>query len=299
MSAVEIRGLTKRFRTRTAVDDLTFDVARGAVTGFLGPNGAGKSTTLRMLLGLTRPTAGRATVLGAAYPELDAPARRVGAVLETDSLHPGRRGRDHLRIVARAAGLPPARVDEVLAVVGLTADAGRRVRTYSLGMRQRLGLATALLGDPEVLILDEPTNGLDPVGVRWLRDFLRARAATGRTVLLSSHLLSEVALTADHVVIISQGRLVAQDEVAALTGSEEVRVHSPHADRLLELLHLEGIDARALADGAVLATGTAPRSVGDVAARHGVVVEELRSTRRSLEDVYLELTAASAAGGSR
>jgi ABC-2 type transport system ATP-binding protein len=250
MSAIQVRGLTKRFPGAEAVSDLTFDAAPGTVTGFLGPNGAGKSTTLRMLLGLIEPTSGTATVLGRPYRELAAPSQQVGAVLEADGFHGGRTGRNHLRVVALAAALPERRVDEVLQLVGLT-DAGRkRVQAYSLGMRQRLALATALLGDPEVLILDEPSNGLDPEGIRWLRDFLRARAAEGRTVLVSSHVLTEIAQTVDHVVIVHRGRLVAEGGVQDLVGSDGgVRVHTPQADRLLDLVRGEGLAAELLGTG--------------------------------------------------
>jgi ABC-2 type transport system ATP-binding protein len=217
---VSALGLTKRFGALTAVSDLTFELAAGSVTGFLGPNGAGKTTTLRMLLGLAAPTRGRALVFGRAYAELERPATRVGAVLEAADLHPGRSGRDHLRVLAAAAGVPRGRVEEVLALVDLAGAADRRVLGWSLGMRQRLGLAAALLGDPELLILDEPANGLDPQGVRWLRDFVRAFAAGGRTVLISSHHLAEVAQMADHAVIIDRGRLVAAAPLDELTPAE-------------------------------------------------------------------------------
>jgi ABC-2 type transport system ATP-binding protein len=214
---VTVRSLTKRFGDVVAVDDLTFSLSPGTVTGFLGPNGAGKTTTLRLLLGLAEPTAGEALVFGRRYRDLPQPARRVGAVLESADFHPGRGGRDHLRALALAARIPPSRVEEVLALVGLEAAAGRRVKTYSLGMRQRLGLATALLGDPEVLILDEPANGLDPAGVHWLRRFLRRFAERGRSVLVSSHMLAEAAQTVDHVVIIDHGRRVATGRIDELT----------------------------------------------------------------------------------
>jgi ABC-2 type transport system ATP-binding protein len=207
MTEVLIRQLTKRYGAVRAVDALTFDVPAGSVTGFLGPNGAGKTTTLRMLLGLARPSEGSALIDGHEYRDLPHPRRSVGAVLESGGFHPGRRGREHLRIIAGSAGLPMGRVDEVLDEVGLTGAANRRVRTYSLGMRQRLGLAAALLGDPGLLVLDEPANGLDPAGMAWLRNLLRDRAAGGRTVIVSSHVLSEVAQTADHIVIMSHGRL--------------------------------------------------------------------------------------------
>jgi ABC-2 type transport system ATP-binding protein len=227
---VNVSSLTKRYGSLTAVEDLTFSLDAGTVTGFLGPNGAGKSTTLRLLLGLAEPTLGEALVFGRRYRDLDAPAQRVGAVLESSDFHPGRSGRNHLRAMAVAAGIPPSRVEEVLQVVDLTSAANRRVGTYSLGMRQRLGLAGAHLGDPELLILDEPANGLDPAGVHWLRAFLRRFADEGRTVLISSHVLAEVAQTVDHVVIIDRGHLLANarlDELTAAGDSLE--------DRYLEL----------------------------------------------------------------
>ena len=216
MAVVSAVGLTKRFGDLTAVSDLSFELEAGSVTGFLGPNGAGKTTTLRMLLGLASPTRGQALVFGRPFTELEQPAARVGAVLEASDLHPGRTGRDHLRVLARAAGVPKSRVDEVLALVDLTAAAERRAGGYSLGMRQRLGLAAALLGAPELLVLDEPANGLDPEGVRWLRDFLSAFAMRGGTVLVSSHHLAEVAQTVDRVVIIDRGRLVAESTLEEL-----------------------------------------------------------------------------------
>ena len=216
MSVIALDGLTKRFGDIVAVDDLTIQLGRGRVIGLLGPNGAGKTTTLRLLLGLVAPTSGSATIDGRPYRALDEPIRHIGAVLEATSFHPGRRARDHLRVLAATAGVPDRRVDEVLAEVGLAGAAHRRVGGFSLGMRQRLGLAAALLGDPDVLVLDEPTNGLDPEGVRWLRDFLRAYAASGRTVLVSSHLLAEVAQTVDDVVVLAGGRLVAHAPLAEL-----------------------------------------------------------------------------------
>jgi ABC-2 type transport system ATP-binding protein len=214
---VTVTALTKRYRDLVAVDDLTFSVPTGTVTGFLGPNGAGKTTTLRLLLGLAEPTEGEALVFGRRYRELDDPARRVGAVLESSDFHPGRSGRDHLRTLALSAEIPSSRVEEVLALVEIEAAADRRVRTYSLGMRQRLGLAGALLGDPELLVLDEPANGLDPAGVHWLRRFLRSFAEQGRTVLLSSHMLAEAAQTVDQVIIIDHGRRVASGQLDELT----------------------------------------------------------------------------------
>ena len=216
-AVVSVRSLTKRFGDLVAVDGLSFALEAGTITGFLGPNGAGKTTTLRVLLGLAEPTAGAALVFGRRYGDLDDPARRIGAVLESNDFHPGRSGRDHLRTLAAAAEIPPSRVDQVLALVELEGASERRVKTYSLGMRQRLGLATALLGDPALLVLDEPANGLDPAGVHWLRGFLRRFAGRGRTVLVSSHMLAEAALTVDEVVIIDRGRLVARGSLQELT----------------------------------------------------------------------------------
>ena len=235
---IDVEGLSKRFGKTQAVAGLSFRVEPGTITGFLGPNGAGKSTTLRSVLGLVHPDAGAATVLGVPYRQLDRPLHRVGAVLEASEVHPGRSGRNHLRVQAAAAGLPASRVQEVLELVELSAAAKRRVKGYSLGMRQRLGLATALLGDPEVLVLDEPANGLDPAGIRWLRDLLRSLAAEGRTILVSSHVLSEVAQTADRVVIIHRGKLIQQASIAeVLAGAQgATRVRSPEAPRLRELL---------------------------------------------------------------
>ncbi len=245
MAAISVEHLTKRFGETLAVDDLSFEVDTGTITGFLGANGAGKTTTLRMLLGLVVPTAGRATVLGRRYAELDSPGRRVGAVLEASGAHPGRRGRDHLRVLATTAGIPHARADHVLGLVGLEDAATRRVGTYSLGMRQRLSLAGALLADPEVLLLDEPANGLDPSGIRWLRDFLRWLASEGKTILVSSHVLAEVAQTVDRVVIIARGRLVAHSTLADLVGNTAgaIRVRSPAARKLARLVKAAGADA--------------------------------------------------------
>jgi len=288
---IEVEGLTKRYGATLAVDDLSFSVAPGTVTGFLGPNGAGKSTTMRAILGLVRPTAGTTAVLGQQYRELDRPLRRVGALLETFDAHPGRSGRNHLRVLAVAAGLPTSRVQEVLALVDLNEAGRRRVKGYSLGMRQRLGLAAALLGDPEVLVLDEPTNGLDPQGIRWLRDFLRSLAGEGRTILISSHVLAEVAQTVDEVVIIHRGKLIrhaAMADVEALAaGSTTVR--SPDADRLATLLTRERLDARIVGEGR-LEVAAAPERVGEIAAANGIVLHELSVARATLEEVFLELT---------
>jgi ABC-2 type transport system ATP-binding protein len=288
---IEVEGLSKKFGSTLAVDDLTFSVEPGKITGFLGPNGAGKSTTMRAILGLVRPTSGTTTVLGKRYSELDDPARHVGTLLETFDAHPGRSGRNHLRVLALAAGIPRSRVDEVLALVDLREAGKRRVKGYSLGMRQRLGLAAALLGDPAVLVLDEPANGLDPHGMRWLREFLRSLAAEGRTILISSHVLAEVAQTVDEVVIIHRGKLVRQaamGEVEAMAAGSTM-VRSPHADRLVALLAEGGIAATATADGR-LAVLAPPERVGEIAAAHGIVLHELTVERASLEEVFLELT---------
>jgi ABC-2 type transport system ATP-binding protein len=292
MAVITIEGLTKRFGEVVAVDDLSFEVDQGTVVGFLGPNGAGKTTTLRMLLGLVTPTAGSARIDGRAYRALADPIRHVGAVLEASSFHPGRSARNHLRVVATAAGLPLARADAVLDQVGLTHAARRRVGGFSLGMRQRLGLATALLGDPQVLILDEPANGLDPEGVHWLRGMLRHLADQGRTVLVSSHVLAEVAQTVDQVVIIARGRLVTQSTLAALTARTEqlVRVRTPQAQDLQPLLAAQGIQADLDGGDQLIAVGTTTEVVGGAAAAAGIVIYEMRAERSNLEEVFLQLT---------
>jgi ABC-2 type transport system ATP-binding protein len=287
---IEVEGLSKRFGKTQAVKDLGFRVEPGTITGFLGPNGAGKSTTLRSILGLVHPDEGNATVLGVPYRDLDRPLLRVGAVLEASEVHPGRSGRNHLRVQAAAAGLPSSRVDEVLGLVELRASAKRRVKGYSLGMRQRLGLATALLGDPEVLVLDEPANGLDPAGIRWLRDFLRGLAAEGRTILVSSHVLAEVAQTADRVVIIHRGKLVKQAPIADILAGAEggTVVRSPELPRLRTLLALAG--GNSLGDDHSLVVGLPPERVGEIAAANKIVLHELRVEQATLEEVFLELT---------
>ena len=283
---LEFSGVTKRFGAVTAVSGLTARVEPGRVTGFLGPNGAGKTTTLRILLGLVRATEGRATIGGATYAELERPLQTVGAVLEASSFHPGRTGAAHLKVYAQAAGLPSSRVDEVLGLVGLSDAAGRKVGGYSLGMRQRLGLAYALLGDPGVLVLDEPANGLDPEGIRWIRGFLRELAAEGRTVLVSSHLLSEVQQTVDRVVIISRGRLVHSGSLAELETGAGVHLDGPDRPAL----------ARALAPAAVAetedglhVTGLTAAEVGAAAHAAGLALSLLVPEREGLEDVFLEL----------
>jgi ABC-2 type transport system ATP-binding protein len=292
MAVITIQGLTKRFGPVVAVDDLSFEVDQGTVVGFLGPNGAGKTTTLRTLLGLVSPTAGTARIDGKPYRELADPVRHVGALLEASSFHPGRSARNHLQVVATAAGLPRNRADAVLEQVGLAGAARRRVGGFSLGMRQRLGLATALLGDPQVLILDEPANGLDPEGVHWLRGLLRQLADQGRTVLVSSHLLAEVAQTVDQVVIIAGGRLVTQSTLAALTARTDqlVRVRTPQAETLRSLLAAQGIHADPDGADQLVAAGTTPEAVGQTAAAAGIVIYEMRAERSNLEDVFLQLT---------
>ena len=292
MAAITIEGLTKRFGEVVAVHDLSFEVDQGTVVGFRGPNGAGKTTTLRMLLGLVTPTSGTARIDGRPYRALVDPVRHVGAVLEASSFHPGRSARNHLRVVATAAGLPLARVDQVLEQVGLAAAARRRVGGFSLGMRQRLGLAAALLGDPQVLILDEPANGLDPEGVHWLRGLLRHLADQGRTVLVSSHVLAEVAQTVDQVVIIAGGRLVTQSTLAALTARTEqlVWVRTPQAEALRPLLAAQGIQADPDGGDQLIAVGTTTEAVGQTAAAAGIVLYEMRAERSNLEDVFLQLT---------
>ena len=289
---VRAESLTKRFGSIVAVDDLSFALAPGAITGFLGPNGAGKTTTLRMVLGLAAPSNGRALVFDRLYADLPQAALRVGAVLEATDFHPGRSGRDHLRTLSRAALLPDSRVDEVLALVELSDAARRRVKGYSLGMRQRLGLAAALLGDPELLVLDEPANGLDPEGVRWLRDFLRDFARKGRTVFISSHVLAEVAQTVDQVLIINHGKLVVESSLEQLTArvGGSVRVRSPEVSRLQEALSRAQIATSPSNDHALLVHGTTSDRVGDIAFAARIPIHELASEASSLEDVFLELT---------
>jgi ABC-2 type transport system ATP-binding protein len=306
-AVVRAEHLTKRFGEVVAVDDLSFALERGTVTGFLGPNGAGKTTTLRMLLHLVQPTAGRALIFGGRYQDLERPAARVGAVLEAADFHPGRSGRDHLCSLALALGgeredgnwfvgrerAAATRVDAALDLVELRSAGRRRVGSYSLGMRQRLGLAGALLGDPELLILDEPANGLDPEGVRWLRDFMRSFAGEGKTVLVSSHVLAEVQQTVDQVVIVNKGKLVTfsplADLTARLTGT--VRVRAPGAHRLRETLAAEGIRSTLLDGDELRIEGVSSARVGELAFHAGVPVHELVPESSSLEDVFLELTA--------
>jgi ABC-2 type transport system ATP-binding protein len=298
--AIEVAGLTKQFGSVRAVDDLSFTVDEGRVTGFLGPNGAGKTTTLRMLLGLVNPTAGTATVHGQRFSALKDPVHTVGAVLDGGMLHPGRSGRNHLRTLAKASGIAGARVEELLELVALADAAHRRAGGYSLGMRQRLGLAAALLGDPKVLVLDEPANGLDPQGIRWLRDFLRRLASEGRAVLISSHQLAELGQTADDVVVINKGRSVAQaplSEIMSRARGGGVRVAGPDVRKLGDLLYQAG--ARVSGDPTqITVADRTGEEVGRVIAQHQLVISELVPLGASLEDVYFELTGGGQGGPS-
>jgi ABC-2 type transport system ATP-binding protein len=288
---IEIDGLTKEYRSRVAVDDLTVTIEPGRVTGFLGPNGSGKTTTMRCILGLTRPTTGTATVLGRPYRELARPMRRVGALIDPRARHAGRTAHAHLLALAQSNDLPRQRVDEMIELVGLESVVHERVRGFSLGMGQRLGLAAALLGDPDVLVLDEPVNGLDPEGIRWVRDLLRDLAAEGRTVMVSSHLMSEMEETADHLVVLGQGRLLADLPMADLLGRHAaVRVRSPQASLLARALERAGARIDILDDGALWIEGMDIVGVGDVAFLSGLRVHELTEITESLEDAYLALT---------
>src|SRR5262245_43082095 len=290
--AIRIDELTKRYGQRLAVDRLTFSVPRGSVTGFLGPNGAGKTTTMRVLLGLAGATSGEAHVLGGPYGALDAPLRRVGAALEITGFHPGRTARDHLAIVCEEGGLEESRSDAVLALTGMQDYARAKVKGFSFGMRQRLALATALLGEPEVLVLDEPANGLDPAGVAWLRTFLRRFVQDGGAVLISSHILSEVAEVADRVVVIDRGVLVTEGSVGDLTAAagEAVIVRSPDLERLRPVLERSGGAVASEPDGAVAVRGMAIEEVGRIAAAEGAVLYELRRRTSTLEDAFLAIT---------
>jgi ABC-2 type transport system ATP-binding protein len=287
-ATIELSGLGKRYGSVHAVDDVTADVQPGQVTAFLGPNGAGKTTTLRMLLGLVAPTAGTATITGMRYDELPDPARQVGAVLEASGFHPGRTALDHLGILAISARLPKEAPLRVLDETGLADDAGRRVGEFSLGMRQRLGLAAAMLGDPGVLVLDEPTNGLDPEGVRWLRGYVRGLADEGRTVLVSSHALSEVEQTADHVLVIANGRLVRSSSIGALRAEAGVgaRVRTPDGVRLCAALDAAGHTH--VHEGEELTVDAPPERVGEIAAAHGIVLHALTATG-DLEQAFFKL----------
>jgi ABC-2 type transport system ATP-binding protein len=290
---IVVDSLTKRYGGTAVVDRLSFTVQPGRVTGFLGPNGAGKTTTLRMILGLIHSDEGAATFDGRRYAQLRHPSSQVGAVLEDASYHPGRTARNHLRVLAAAGRHPMSRVDEVLTEVDLEAAADRRVKGYSTGMRQRLGIASALLGDPEVLILDEPANGLDPPGIRWMRDLLRAQARKGRTVLVSSHLLSEVALSVDDLVVISRGVLRASgplDQVLGEADDPVTRVRADDTERLAGLLREHGFAVQNGSADGLIAHGASPKTVGVIANEHRLALTELGAVSRSLEDVFFELT---------
>ncbi|HEX5927861.1 MAG TPA: ATP-binding cassette domain-containing protein [Solirubrobacterales bacterium] len=291
MPELEVRNLTKRYGSTVAVDDLSFAVQAGHVTGFLGPNGAGKTTTMRALLGLLRPSNGEALVEGAPPVAMVDPLRTIGAALEATAFHPGRSGRNHLRTLAVAAGIPATRVEEVLEMVELEGAADRRVKGYSLGMRQRLALAAALLGEPRILILDEPANGLDPQGMRWLRDLLREQAAGGRTVLVSSHLLSEVSQTADELVVIRNGKLVAQTSLAEFTagGSSQIRVRASNLGDLATALEGSSASVSRDGDGALLVAGVGAEEIGELALRQGIALHELAPQQQSLEERFIAL----------
>ena len=290
---IEVRRLTKRFGTTVAVDDLSFNVGPGRVTGFLGPNGAGKTTTMRVILGLDRPNSGTALVNGTAYAGVRWPLREVGALLDAKGVHPGRSARAHLTWMAQSNGIPTRRVDEVLDLVGLTPVANRRAGGFSMGMGQRLGIAAAMLGDPGILMLDEPVNGLDPEGIVWVRNLLKHLAVQGRSIFVSSHLMSEMALTADHVVVIGRGRLIADTSIAQfISGSSqvEVLVRSPQSRTLCGLLVDAGAEVVAGAGGAWRVRGLTSARIGDLAAEHRVALHELTPQQASLEEVFMRLT---------
>jgi ABC-2 type transport system ATP-binding protein len=290
---IEVRGLTKRYGDKTAVDGLTFSVQPGVVTGFLGPNGAGKSTTMRMVLGLDRPTAGTATIGGRAYADLPAPLHEVGALLEARAIHTSRSARNHLRALAATHGIPLRRVDEVIDLVGLGDVARKRAGGFSLGMGQRLGIASALIGDPPTIILDEPVNGLDPEGIRWVRELLKGLAAEGRTVFVSSHLMSEMEDTAEHVIVVGRGRLIADTSIEELirnASGTSVLVRSPEAQRLRTALAAPDVTVSSTEDGVLNVSGLTAAHIGDVARDLGVAVHELTPQQASLEEAFMTMT---------
>jgi ABC-2 type transport system ATP-binding protein len=297
---IEVRDLTKRYGDKIAVDHLSFAVEPGRVTGFLGPNGAGKSTTMRLILGLDRPQAGTATIDGKRYEQLNRPLTAVGALLEAKSMHPGRSAYNHLLFLAESQGLSRRRVDEVLSLVGLTPVAHKRTGTYSLGMSQRVGIAAAMLGNPRALLLDEPVNGLDPEGILWIRNLMKQLAAEGRTIFVSSHLMNEMAVTADHLIVIGKGKLIADcptDEFVARSSERSVLVRSPQADKLSELITSGGGVVKQEGNGAspvgLSVTGMEAPRIGEIAATAGIVLHELTPRLASLEEAYMELTAGS------
>lgn len=290
---IQLSGITKRYGTKVAIQDLSFEVLPGRVTGFLGPNGAGKSTTMRVILGLDAPDAGIATVSGRSYRSIKRPLREVGSLLDSGEVHPGRTARAHVHALARANGIGRSRVEEVLGMVGLAEVAGRRVREFSLGMTQRLGIAVALLGDPLVLVLDEPVNGLDPEGVTWIRGLLHSLAREGRTILLSSHLMSEMQNTADHVIVIGQGQLIANEPLASFilrAGMNHVRVKTFDPEGLAKLLVRDGAQVERLMDGTLKIIGWNADEVGLLAARHGIALRQLLTPSSTLEDAFMKIT---------
>jgi ABC-2 type transport system ATP-binding protein len=290
---IEVNGVTKRYKDTVAVDDLSFEVKPGQVTGFLGPNGSGKSTTMRMIMGLDAPDAGSATVNGRTYGNLPIPLREVGALLEAKAIHPGRSAYNHLWYLAQSNDIPRSRIDAVLEMVGLSDVANKRVGKFSLGMGQRLGIAAALLGDPEVLLFDEPINGLDPEGILWVRNLLKGLAAEGRTVFVSSHLMSEMALTADHLVVIGRGHLISTStvpEFIAQSTSQFVRVRSPRSGELARLLMAEEVLVTSEDDGALSVSGMSAVDIGELAGSSGIYLHELSPQMASLEDAFMELT---------
>jgi ABC-2 type transport system ATP-binding protein len=293
---IEAEGLTKRYGDTLAVDNLSFSVAPGRITGFLGPNGAGKTTTMRLILGLDRPTAGRVTINGKPFDQADKPMRLVGALLDAKAVHGGRSARSHLLCLAESNNLPRRRVDEALALVGLTGVAGKRAKGFSLGMGQRLGIAAALLGDPQILMFDEPVNGLDPEGILWIRNLMKALAAEGRTVFVSSHLMSEMENTADHLLVIGRGRLIADcsvQEFITANSRQSVRVRTPQPDLLTKLVTASGATVREDGDGSMVITGLGLGQVGDLAYDNAVRLHELSPVHASLEEAFMELTASS------
>ncbi|MET9910290.1 ABC transporter ATP-binding protein [Streptomyces sp. NPDC006476] len=293
---IELEGLTKRYGEKVAVDNLTFTVRPGIVTGFLGPNGAGKSTTMRMMLGLDRPTAGDVRIDGKHYDRLKDPLTYIGALLDAKAMHGGRSAYNHLLCLAQSNGIPKSRVAEVLDTVGLTAVAKKKAKGFSLGMGQRLGIAGALLGDPRILMFDEPVNGLDPEGIHWIRNLMKSLAAQGRTVFVSSHLMSEMALTADHLVVIGQGRLLADTSMADFierNSRSYVRVRTPQRERLLDVLHQAGVTVVEAGSGALEVDGGKAEQIGELAAQHQIVLHELSPQQASLEEAFMQLTAES------
>ncbi|MFF3936782.1 ABC transporter ATP-binding protein [Streptomyces phaeofaciens] len=293
---IEVEGLTKRYGDKVAVNNLSFAVGPGIVTGFLGPNGAGKSTTMRMMLGLDRPTAGDVRIDGTHYDRLKDPLTYIGALLDAKAVHGGRSAFNHLLCLAQSNGIPRGRVHEVLDTVGLTAVAKKKAKGFSLGMGQRLGIAGALLGDPRILMFDEPVNGLDPEGIHWIRNLMKSLAAQGRTVFVSSHLMSEMALTADHLVVIGQGRLLADTTMAdfiARNSRSFVRIRTPQRERLLDVLHGAGVTVVESGSGVLEVDGGKPERIGELAARHQIVLHELSPQQASLEEAFMQLTAES------